>query len=130
MSKKAAIILAVAALLVGVIAGGWSVAALYGRITSRVVIGSLTSDASMAVVQLKHLRAGDTTNVIELMEIKLDGDLIGLTPFIDDPRELKSDPVYFDTLRHVRDYRTQFPHKSDLPETDKIFTLLDEKPVH
>lgn len=130
MSKRAAIILTVAALLVGVVAGGWSVAALYGRLTSRVIIGSLTSDASMTVAQLKHLRAGDTTNVIELMESKLDGDLIGLTPFIADPHDLKSDPVYFDTLRHVRDYRARFPHKSELPDTDKIFTLLDEKPTH
>ena len=134
MSKRAAIILAVVALIVGAVAGGWSVAVFYDRFTSWLVIGSLTADASTTVSDLRYLRAGDTTNVVELLEIKLDGDLIGLVPFLADPRQFKRDPSYIKTLQRVRDYRAQFPHKSDSPEVDegaaKAFNLLDGQTNH
>ena len=134
MSKRAAIILAVAALFVGVVAGGWGVGVFYSRLTGRLVIGSLTSDAVTSVVELKHLRGGDTTNTIELLEIRLDGDLIGLTPFLDDRRALDRDPSYIRSLQKVKDYRTQFPRKSDSPEldagADKVFDLLNAQTNH
>ena len=135
VSKPAAIILAVVALLVGVVAGGWSVAAFHGRLTSRLFISSLTLDTSTTVDTLRRLRAGDTPNAVELLEIQLDGDLIGLgTFFIADPRELKRDPSYSRTLQMARDYRAQFPRKSRSPKIDedvaKAFTLLDEQTKH
>jgi len=129
MSKRVAIIIAAAAFLVGVVAGGWSVGAFYNRLTSRLLIGSLTSDAITTVDDLRRLRAGDATNVVELLEIKLDGDLIGLDTFLADPREFTRDPLYVKSLQKVRDYRTEFPHKTDSPDVDRgvaeAFTLLD-----
>jgi hypothetical protein len=129
MSKNAAIILAVITLLIGVVAGGWAVGIFYGRLTTRLIIGQLTAEASTTTVTLKRLRAGNTTNAVELLEIKLDGDLIGLGAMLTDPRELKSDPQYIKTLQMVRDYRTQFPRKSSSPEVDagadKAFDLLN-----
>ena len=129
MSKRAAIILAVAALLVGVIAGGWSVAYFFSRFAGQPVISSLSADAAMSVAELRRLRAGYTTNVVQVLEIKLDGDLIGLTPFLDDPSAFNRDPMNLKTLQIVKDYRTQFPRKTDSPEldaaADKAFDLLN-----
>ena len=134
MSKRATIIIAVLALIVGAVAGGWSVAVVYDRLTSRLVIGSLTAEASTTVAELRRLRAGDVTNVVELLEIKVDGDLIGLNPFLADPREFNRDSRYVDALKMVRDYRAEFPHKSGMPEVDagaaKAFNLLDGQTNH
>jgi hypothetical protein len=83
---------------------------------------------------LKWLRAGKTTNVVELMEVSLDGDLIGLGAFLRDPHELKSDPVSIRVLQRARDYRTQFPHQSGSPVVDQAiigaFHLLDGQKAH
>jgi len=134
MSKRAAIILAVAALFVGVVAGGWGVGVFYSRFTGRLVIGSLTSDAVMSVAELKMLRAGSNTNASELLEIRLDGDLVGLTPFLADRREFDRDPSNIKALQKVRDYRTQYPRKSGSPEldagADKAFDLLNGQTDH
>lgn len=134
MSKRTAVILAVAALIVGILAGGWSVAFFYSRFTSLMVLSSLSGEASTSVAELRWLRAGDTTNVIELLEIHLDGDLIGLTPFLNDRSAFNRDPMYIKSLQTAKDYRTQFPRKSGSPDldaaADKAFDLLNGQTKH
>jgi hypothetical protein len=134
MSKRAAIILAFVALVVGILAGGWGLGLFYSRLTGRLIIGQLTSEAVMNVAELKMLRAGGSTNAVELLEIRLDGDLIGLTPFLTDRREFDSDPTYAKAIQKVKDYRTKFPRKSDSPELDagtvKAFDLLNGQTNH
>lgn len=134
MSKKAAIILAVAALFIGIVAGAWTVAFCYGRFTSWMVIGNLTSDAVMSVGEIKLLRAGQTTNTLELLETRIDGDLIGLTPFLADRREFARIPSSLKSLQTVKDYRTKYPRKSDSAELDaaanKAFDLLNGQTDH
>jgi hypothetical protein len=134
MSKKAAIILAVAALIIGVVAGGWSVAFFYGRFTSWMVTGNLTSDAVRSVAEIKMLRADQTTKAIEFLEMRIDGDLIGLTPFLADRQEFTRDPSNIMALQTVKDYRTKFPRKSDSAEldadADKAFDLLNGQKEH
>jgi hypothetical protein len=129
MSKRTAIILAVAALIVGVVAGGWSVAFYYNRVTSWVVITKMTSEATMSVAEIKMLRAGQVTNTTELLETTIDGDLVGLTPFLTDRREFDRDPSNIKALQTVKDYRAKFPRKTDSAEFDanvaKAFDLLD-----
>ena len=134
MSKRAAIILAVAALFVGVVAGGWSVAFYYNRVTSWVVITKMTSEAMMSVAELKMLRTGQTTNTMELLETTIDGDLVGLTPFLNDRREFNRYPSNIKALQTVKDYRTKFPRKTDSAEFDayaaKAFDLLNGQTEH
>ena len=134
MSKRAAIILAVAALIIGVVAGGSSVAFLYGRFTGWMVTSNLTSDAATSVAEIKMLRAGQITNTVQLLETRIDGDLIGLTPFLSDRREFDRYPSNIKSLQTVKDYRAQFPRKSDAPEldagADKAFDLLNAQTNH
>jgi len=139
MSKRAIILLSVIALIIGVVAGSWSVATIYNRRINRMtsdfnhhasqlVIQWRTSDAQIRVHELRYLRAGATTNVVKSEELFLEGDLISLEPFIADQSDFKSDPSYIDALREVKTYRTQFPY-STAPSVEtsvaEVFTLLD-----
>jgi hypothetical protein len=144
MSKRAIIILTVIALLVGLVAGGWSAAAIYSHRTNRLVmdykhrenqmaIASPTADAEIRVHELRHLRAGNTTNVIVEEELLLEGDLINLEPFAADRSDFMSYPSYIDALREVKTYRTEFPYKIN-PDVEKnvaeVFTELDGQTTH
>jgi hypothetical protein len=139
MSNRTTSILAVIALIIGAVAGGWSVAAIYNRRISRLVTGFnhhtsqleiqwRTSDAELTIDRLRTLRAGETTNTIKWLEHDLEIDLISLEPFIADPSDFKIDPSYIGALQEVRDYRIQFPYKTN-PSVDtnmaEVFSLLD-----
>jgi hypothetical protein len=134
MSKRAAIFLAVSALIIGVLAGGWSVAFYYNRVTSWVVITKMTSEATISVAELEMLRAGQATNTMELLETTIDGDLVGLSPFLTDRREFNRYPSNIKALQTVKDYRAKFPRKTDSAEFDanaaKAFDLLDGQTKH
>jgi len=139
MNKRSATVLAVVALIVGVVAGGWSVAAVYKHRINRMIadykyqknemgIGRLTADADRRVFQLRYLRAGNTTNVIKDEEFELENDLIDLELYLPDSNEFRSYPPYMDSLRDVKAYRAQFPYKwpSSVEEgVSEVFTLLD-----
>jgi uncharacterized protein YneF (UPF0154 family) len=133
MSRRAAILFATASFLVGLIGGGWSVDAYWNHFANQFCINTMTAEAGMTLSELKWLRAGKTTNAFELMEVTLDGNLIGLGDFLADPRELKRDPSSIVILQKAKDYRTRYPHKSGDPVLDegtaKAFHLLDgQKP--
>ena len=134
MSKRAAIILAVSALVIGVVAGGWSVAFYYNRLTSWMVISNVTSDAVTSIAEIKMLRGSQTTNTIQILETRIDGDLIGLTPFLAEKQEFDRYPSNIKALQTVKNYRTKFPRKSDSPEldaaADKAFDLLNGQAEH
>jgi hypothetical protein len=134
MRSRSSITFALAALIVGIVIGGGGFAALYGRFTNHFFITSSATEAVTTVVILKQLRAGNTTNAVEILEMKLDEDLMTLGSFLDNPRDLKSDPHYIKTLQMARDYRIQFPHNSSSPLVDeataKAFGLLDAQTGH
>jgi hypothetical protein len=129
MSRRASIILAIACLIFGLMAGGWSVAAYWAYSTNQFCISTLTAEAGNDLAELELLRAGKTTNAVELMEVNLDGDLIGFGGFLRDPHELKRNPLNVKILQRARDYRARFPHGSGSAEVDeaiaKAFHLLD-----
>jgi len=134
MKSRSSIIFALAALVVGIVIGGGGVAALCGRFTNRFIISASAAEAGTTVHILKQLRAGNTTNAVEELEMDLDEDLMTLGSFLDNPRGLKSDSPYNKTLQMARDYRIQFPHNSSSPLIDeataKAFGLLDAQQGH
>lgn len=139
MSKRAAIILAVIALIIGIVAGSCGIAAIYkyrinrlvtdfNHHTHQLLIQWATSDAETRVGDLRTLRAGDTTNAIKWLEHDVEIDLISLEPYITDPSEFKSDPSHIGALQKVRDYRAQFPYRTDSSvETSvaEVFAVLN-----
>ncbi len=134
MSKTRAFLLALAALVIGAVAGGGGVSKFWGRFTGDLSAGSMAAEASTTVGILKRLRAGDSTNAVELLEIKLDGALIGLGAFLPNIPEARRDPLHIKVVRTARDYRAQFPRTNDSPEIAEgvahAFTLLDGQSRH
>src|SRR5580692_7407300 len=94
MSKRAVIILTVIALIIGVVAGGWGVAAFFNHAAKRIIqhtnevsIHSHIAGANEAVDALKYLRAGHTTNAVESLEMNLELNLIYLEPCVVNPND-------------------------------------------
>lgn len=122
MNKRASLSLAVAAFLAGSITGGSSVAIFEKRSAENALISQLAAEASTTVVVLERLRAGNTTNAVECLELSLDSDLLGLGLLLDGrelKRELKRDPSNIQAIQMVRVYRTFYPHKFGSPEAEQ-----------
>ncbi len=136
MSTRSSIILAVAALIIGFTIGGLTHAAMEGRSTERLIMSSWTLEAGQSLALLKHLRADNTTNDVELLEIletQLDGELLGLGEVFLDAGS-KPDPACIKVLERARDYRAKFPHQSSSRYVDELiakdFSLLDAQTGH
>jgi hypothetical protein len=80
-----------------------------------------TKDASMAVALLQRLRAGQTNEAIEVLELTLDNALISLAA---SPQEIGE--AQLKTLEMAKQYRAKYPRNSD-PGVSKAFDLLDKK---
>jgi hypothetical protein len=130
MSKRTAIILAVASLIIGAVIGALAAADFYGRAAERTIISSLTAETCTTLSTLKFVRAGKFESALELQEIKLDGDLTGLGVLLPDSRELK-EPMYLKTVHMAQDYRVRFPRGNNLSPsasgTAKAFNLLKKQ---
>ena len=72
---------------------------------------------------LENLRQGDAKSPIELLEVKLDGDLISLWAFYKDTPANKRDPHLLKLLAKIRAYRMKYPRSTEHPEFDQ--TIAD-----
>ena len=134
MSKTRALILAVAALVIGGVIGGWGVFRFGVRFTSDLATSTMAAQATTTVRTLDCLRAGNTNGAIKLLESDLDGALIGLGASIPDIPPSRHDPLYLKAVQLARDYRAKFPRTDNPPEVTeaitRTFNLLDEKSGH
>ena len=108
MKTSHATILASATLVVGLLLGGWTVSRFHVRYTGL----SAVADANLTTASLKALRKGDTTNAMELLEIRLGGALAILKPFVIEKPEGQRDELYSKVLGTVDAYRAEFPRGS------------------
>ena len=129
MSKTSAFSLALAALVIGAVFGGWAVSRFWGHFTGGLSNGSMAAEAGTTVGILKSLRSGKSTTAVELLEIKLDGALVGLGAGLSDIPAPRRDPLHIRAIQSARDYRSEFPRTNDSPEVAeaiaKAFTLLN-----
>ena len=134
MSKTSAFLLAALALIIGAFAGAWGVAQFYGRFTGNLTSTSLAAEAGTTARILERLRAGNATAAVELLELKLDGAVIGLGAFLAETPASRRDPSHLKMLQIARDYRIKFPRKTNSPEIDdgvaRAFGLLDGQTRH
>jgi hypothetical protein len=135
MNRPIVIFVAIVALIVGVIAGGFGVAINLNNSAKHLMaknyadqIQLLTSKINTEIEELRYLRASQTTNAIESLEFHLEGDLIQLEPFVANPRMFKNEKWNVEVLEKVKDYRAQFPYKTN-PDVEKnvaeVFTVLE-----
>ncbi|HVU08475.1 MAG TPA: hypothetical protein VHG89_08030 [Verrucomicrobiae bacterium] len=132
MSKRTATILSISTLIVGLITGGWIVAAWFNnaakqliRHTVEISIQSRVSKIDVEVEELKYLRVNQTTNAINSLEFNLEGDLIELEPFVINSNLFKSEKWNIEVLQKVIDYRNQFPYKTNPDVETNVAEVLN-----
>jgi hypothetical protein len=118
MNKKLAITLIVAAFIVGTIGGGWSVAYVLNHITMRLFYATDADDAVTDVALLNRVRSNNVTDVVDVLETRLDGSVAKLGFYFKDIPESERAEV-LKTLHRVKEYRDKFPHTNDVPEINQ-----------
>jgi hypothetical protein len=139
MNKKLAIILIVAAFIVGIIGGGGSVGYYFirhligiNRVIEQSEIQDQTGNAILCISALKKLRADGTTNVAEFLESRLDDSTAALGRYVENIPNSQRDPdsVEIKVLRRTKEYRDQFPRKKTDSSIDAdvagAFNLLND----
>lgn len=109
MNKSRAYLLAVCALIIGTICGGWLTSHWY-----RQHISSLWADAAATQVEKDHttlyyFRTGDTNKALQLVEIDLDGQMAVLDSMLKQIPSARRDTNDLVILEHAREYRRAFP---------------------
>lgn len=122
MSKKLAIVLIVVAFLVGAIGGAVGTNYFWKRFMNTFYSTSLAAQTGMDVSLLKQLRANNVTNAIDLLEIELDGSVVGLGVYLRDIPESRRDPTHLEILSQAKGYRSKFPHQSSSPLGDQMIS--------
>jgi hypothetical protein len=109
MSTKRVSLLAVSALIVGVVIGAFLTAHFYQRRMDRFATDSAAASIGYTLSEIQDLRTGRTNDTLRLMEIELDGQILMLhqmlqrVPFDDRYKNQRS------ILESVRSYRAAHP---------------------
>jgi hypothetical protein len=77
-------------------------------------------DVQSRIVILKHVRAGQKNQAVELLEAQLDDDLISIEPdkYINDQTISEIN----EAIREAKEYRATNPRKSNRPHVDQMVT--------
>lgn len=90
-----------------------------------------SADIGMTLHILMALREGRTNDAMELLEGKLDTDIIGFAASFKELPAPQREWLGLRSLTDARWYRTKFPHKHRYPNVDdgvaQAFELLDKK---
>jgi lipid-binding SYLF domain-containing protein len=81
-----------------------------------------TADASLAIALLEQLRAKYSTEAVELVEMRLDGALIGLSSSLSAMPKPERPAIALQTLQRAKEYRTRFPRKVADPTIEEELT--------
>jgi hypothetical protein len=118
MNKKLAIFLIIAAFLIGSIISYKTTSRKY---ENEIQISSENENAAYAqnsVYLLNFLRTNNSAKAIENLEMNLDWDLFGLNYSMSNAPKSPLDPYFLKDIQIAKEYRDQFPHKSDSPSLD------------
>ena len=124
MTRARTAVLALAVFVAGVGVGGGLAAWFYDQfVMSRHLSASAASGVGNKVALLRAVRAGDTKQAVQLLEIGLDGDLVVLGLL---PRSVIDAPTSR-ILSRAATYREKHPYKSGDAEVDVAIEALLEK---
>ena len=92
---------------------------------------TLAAEIGGEVRALQHLRAGNSSNAVTILEAQLDGALVALHASLSISPSPGDDPFPFEMLELAREYRAKFPHRSNSAEMEKgiadAFRLVAER---
>jgi len=129
MNKTSSVFWLLVAFVVGAVVAGLGVSHYYNGKTHDILVDSSAVATGHAVATLTRYRMGKETNVVELLEGHLDGELVRLdTLFAENPVSIR-DPACRTMLKSARDYRAKFPHTAKSQKIDRViahvFSLLE-----
>src|ERR1051326_6380525 len=131
MTNLRAYILATVTMVFGAGMGAGAVYYLFDKGAQHYLATAQTAEIGSAVSVLKRLRAGETNSAAELLEIQLDGALIGLGAMCHQTGVHKRNSMLQKTLARARDYRKQYPRSDENAEVGAAITnalnFADEK---
>jgi hypothetical protein len=129
MNKKLAIILIIIAFLIGAGGGFFSTNYFWLNFMGKFYSTSLAAQTGIDVHLLNSLRSNNVTNAIDLLEIELDGSVVGLGTYLRDIPESRRDSTQMKILGRAKEYRSKFPHESSSSLGDQMisnaFLLVD-----
>ncbi|MDB6124383.1 MAG: hypothetical protein JWQ71_3376 [Pedosphaera sp.] len=104
---------------------------LFNEYSSTSIALQHAADMGATLHILKALREGRTTNAIELLEGRLDTDIIGLAASFKEMPEAQQEWLGLHSLSEARWYRDKYPHKHRYQNVDdgvaQAFELLPKK---
>jgi|GEM_PF-2044157 hypothetical protein len=124
MNKKLAICLIVLAFLVGTVGGFMVTNHFWKRFTNVFYSTALAAQTGTDVHLLSWLRSNNVTNTVDLLEIQLDGSVVGLGVYLQNLPESERDPTQVKILQQAKAYRSKFPHKSSSPLGDQMISNI------
>jgi hypothetical protein len=106
--------------LVGLAIGGYVGARLMVSYFGNNWLHEQASDVQSRIFILKHLRAAELGQAVELIEAQLDDDLISIEPdqYIDGQTIAEIN----EAIREAKEYRATHPRKSNRPHVDQMVT--------
>jgi hypothetical protein len=120
MKSPRPVFLIATGLIIGAIAGWYAAERQFSKWTTSFAIADTLPNLADAYQALQALRSGDTNEVIETLEMRLDSGIITLRALALEEANAKKHAGYMRALERVRDYRTKHPRKTDSPETDQL----------
>jgi hypothetical protein len=119
MKRFSFVLWLVIGLLIGGTAGWFAAGRYYSRWAQQFVSAGALPELGDAYHPLKALRAGDTNEAIDLLEIQLDGAIIQLSAMVPEERDEKMKAAYVRALTRVREYRAAYPRKTGIADLDE-----------
>jgi hypothetical protein len=118
MKRLVILLVAVVALIIGVL-GGYSYAShRYGHSAVDIIASYEFGHAADTFTSLQYLRAGETNAVFDSLESDLDSSVISLRGILDDYPGVEHAPNYTNLLRRIADYRAAYPYHDDVTNMD------------
>ena len=112
MSKQRAFLFALATLIVGLVAGGYTAARVWEHSMKQFAAAAAGASVQSALASLNRLRAGKTNDVIELLEIRLNGEMLALEIILEEIPPHRRDTNSVSLLERARAYRAAHPKSS------------------
>lgn len=120
MKKSITILLPIATLAIGLVGGWFASAHSYNRWIEWYMKTSEYNNLSQKCRVLTQLRAGKTNDAVDILEVTMDGNIIGLGAFVRDLPPDEHRAAEMKLLATVRDYRAAHPwHSQESPDVDK-----------
>ncbi|MEI8291021.1 MAG: hypothetical protein WCH99_16270 [Verrucomicrobiota bacterium] len=119
MKKSHSFLLVVVALVMGATAGWFAAGHQYSKWATSFAAADTLPNLGDEYRALQSLRTGDTNGAIEMLEFRLDSEIVALSALAAEETDAKKRASYIRALIRIRDYRVAHPRKTDAPEIDQ-----------